>query len=154
MCDLFAYVTEAILAVAKVLRLRKPGPVFLYLFNETDGMLEFKLLLPPAGAQDVVTREVRLMLGDTPVEFTLDKNDRETGIYQAEDNTVISGSLVDVDDAGNRSEVREFSFTLTDTIAPPQPGEIGLEVVGEFETETPPEDPTDPTDPIDPEPVV
>jgi len=138
MFDLFAGVTAAINSVTKVLRLRKPGLVFLCLVNENNSMLEFKLLLPPASAADVASREVRFMIDDFLVEADLNKEDQETNLYQAEEGAVIRGTLVDIDDAGNRSEAREFEYTLNDTLAPPQPGELGLEVVAEFDTTTPP----------------
>lgn len=40
-------------------------------------------------------------------------------------------TLVDVDDAGNKSEPAEFSFVAQDTIPPAQPGSLGVTLVSE-----------------------
>lgn len=150
MFDLFAGVTAAILSVAKILRLRRPGKVFLVLYSENDGMLDFKLILPAPSASDVVARRLSLQIGqNTPLEIGL-MVDEEAPVYAGEEGDVISGSLVDIDDADNESPPRDFEFTLRDTIAPGQPGELGIEVIREYDATTP-TDPTDPTDPVDPE---
>ena len=39
--------------------------------------------------------------------------------------------LVDVDNAGNRSQESVFDFVATDTVAPGTPGELGVVVTGE-----------------------
>ena len=49
--------------------------------------------------------------------------------YNAHDGTI--GTMVDTDASGNASEPRPFSFTLVDSIAPPEPGEVGLVVTGQ-----------------------
>jgi hypothetical protein len=123
-------------SILKVLRLRRPGLVYLRIVGEfqkgSDWMLRFKLLLPAPGASDVVTRKLTVAIGAAePVTVDLPGDALESAEYSGGDNETVSGSLVDVDDAGNQSEAREFSFVLVDTLPPPQPGEIGLVVTGE-----------------------
>lgn len=151
MVDLFG-----LKAIAKILRLRRPGIVFLvYRQNKVDDMLKFVLVLPPAGAHDVVNRELSLQIGnDQPQVIDVDSSKNETSELSGLQNDVVKGSLVDIDDAGNRSEARDFEMILLDTLAPPKPGEIGLRVTDETE-DLPPVDPQFPTEPTEPEiPVV
>lgn len=123
-------------SILKLLRLRKPGLVYLRVtgvfYEGKKKMLKFKLVLPAPGASDVASRQLTVTIGTAdPQTVTLDPTAIESGEYEGEDNAAVSGSLVDTDDAGNQSEAREFSFVLTDTLAPPQPGEVGLVVTGE-----------------------
>lgn len=134
MFDFFAGVTAAILSVAKVLRLRKPGKVFLILYNEIDGMLDFQLILPAPSAHDVIERRLSVQIGTLPPLTPVLMVDEEAPVYAGTEGDVISGTLVDVDDAGNQSPPRDFEFTLQDTIAPGQPGEMGIEVIREYES--------------------
>ena len=123
-------------SILKVLRLRKPGLVFLVVTGEFKKghthMLRFKLVLPAPGASDVVNRKLTLQIGSAePESLQLPGDAVESQEFEGQDNDTVSGQLVDVDDAGNESEARTFSFVLVDTLAPPQPGEIGLVVTGE-----------------------
>lgn len=118
--------------LVKIFRLRKPGLVYVTLWQGDDGMLKFVLVLPEKGAPDVVQREVTVAVGaNEPVLVTVDGDTVKTSVFEGEDGESVVGTLVDVDDAGNKSEAREFSFVLVDTIAPPMPGEVGLEVTEE-----------------------
>ena len=100
--------------------------------NGDQKMLQFTLTLPPVGAPDVVSRELTTKVGDAePVVVVLTPDVVEQAGFECEDNAVVTAALVDVDDAGNRSEAREQSWTVVDTIAPPLPGELGLLVTGE-----------------------
>lgn len=108
-----------------------PGIITLQVTEETK-MLKFKLVLPAPGAADVVSRELSVKIADADaalIELAADA--LEADGYEGQDNAAVEVSLVDVDDAGNRSEARVQSFTLTDTIAPPVPSEIGLVVTAE-----------------------
>ncbi len=119
-------------AILKVLRLKKPNVVFIKIVSQEGNMLKFKLLLPPAGAKDVVKRNLLVQIGTGEPKTTfLDGSAVESELLEGADNDAITGSLVDVDDANNASEPRTFSFVLVDTIPPPQPGEIGVSVVSE-----------------------
>ena len=44
-------------------------------------------------------------------------------------------TLVDVDDAGNKSEPAVLTFTATDTIPPQQPGSFGVTLVSETQSD-------------------
>lgn len=123
-------------SILKVLRMRSPGLIFLRVTDKfkkgTKTMLRFKLLLPAPGASDVVARKLVVVNGNNePQQLDLPGDSLETLEMEGQDNDVVSGTLEDIDDADNVSPAREFSFVLTDTIAPPQPGEIGLVVTGE-----------------------
>lgn len=142
-------------SIEKLLRLRQPGQVYLKIVSEEGtGMLKFKIILPVAGAHDVVSRNLSIKIGDEePQVVELAGDDTESAEYTGAQGTTVSGQLTDVDDAGNVSPARDYSFTLTDTLAPPVPGEIGLLVIEELpdtEPEPEPEPPADPTDPTDP----
>ena len=116
----------------KVLRLRKPGMVFLvYRQNLENDMLKFVLVLPAASAFDVVSRELSIQVGNELSMKTIDVSKNETEELSGQEGDTVSGSLIDIDNAGNRSEPRDFEFTLVDTLAPPMPGELGLRLTGE-----------------------
>lgn len=118
--------------IVKVLRLCKPGLVFLTFYKGDDNMLKFVLTLPTKSATDVVSREVTVVVaGADPVVINLGGDAVETPEFSGEDGATVTGTLVDIDDAGNRSPAREFSFTLVDNLAPPQPGEVGVKVTAE-----------------------
>lgn len=124
--------TKELKRCRKVLSLRKPGLVYVLVTSEESGMLKFKVVLPSPGAADVVVRELTVKIGDAEATTVkLDGAAMESAEATGEDNTVVSGSLTDVDDAGNRSPVRLFEGTLTDTLAPPQPGELAIVITGE-----------------------
>lgn len=118
--------------IVKILRLCKPGMVFLSFYQGDNGMLKFVLTLPTKSAVDVVKREVTVVVGGgDPVVLELDGDALETQEFSGADGDSVAGALVDVDDAGNRSPAREFTFALVDNLAPPQPGEVGVKVTGE-----------------------
>jgi hypothetical protein len=133
--------TDSVDDLAKVVRLRQPGLVFLQFVREGfNGMKEFKLVLPPATARDVQFFEVELKVGDKDpvtlhpanVDYGKDPvNTSEIAGLQAENGTIVTGTLRDLDDAGNKSPAREFSLTVSDTNAPPMPGEVVLEITNE-----------------------
>lgn len=124
-------ILEYLKRIYYLVKLKKPGLVFISLKQGENGMLKFVLVLPEAGASDVVSREVRFSVGTELYETVLEGTAVETQEFSGNDGDAVTGSLVDVDDAGNKSEAREFVFTLVDNLAPPQPGEVGLRVTGE-----------------------
>lgn len=97
-------------------------------------MLKFELILPPISAHDVVSRLLSVKVGNGDL-ITLTPAPNELIIindkFIGNDNDAVDVSLADVDDAGNRGVSRDQSFVLLDTIAPPQPGELGLIVTEE-----------------------
>jgi hypothetical protein len=110
-----------------------PGAVKLFTLSQGENkMLNFKLVLPPPSAADVVSVELKTRIGEADeVINQYPPSQAEVDGFSGQDGDVVLVSLVDIDDAGNRSPAREQSFSLTDTIAPPQPGEIGMVVTGE-----------------------
>lgn len=145
--------------LTKVVRSQtKPGLVFLQFLKEgSNGMKVFTLKLPLATAEDVKFFEVVYKVGDaepvtlSPVNPDYGKSPATPGEIpnlQAANGTVVSGSVCCVDDAGNKSAVREFSLEVLDTSAPPMPGEVGIVITDEFADA--PVDPVDP--PVDPVP--
>ena len=116
--------------ILKVLRLKRPGKVTLSIKGEND-MLKFVLDLPSKAAPDVVSRELKVVIDGVETFEALEGDAITSTEYAGADNAVVTGSLVDVDDAGNRSEASEFSYVLVDTIAPPAPGMVGLRVTAE-----------------------
>lgn len=124
-----------------------PGPVLIHFTGESlmPDLIAFRLSLPEPSAPDVVTREIVISFADgSTATRTYAGTTRETQIFHGVQDTEISGLLVDIDDGGLRSVPREFSFTLLDTVPPPQPGAVGIEVVGETqETPITPEPPAD-----------
>lgn len=132
----FVVVVLMILAVldrVRIKRVKQP-----YLFYEQQGedtmadMLTYTIVAAPVVAGDVVSREFSV---------TVDGEDRPLQTYNAgvtdlgsvtvpQDSNVVL-SLVDVDDAGNRSEPAVVEFVAADTIAPGKPGAISVTLVGE-----------------------
>jgi len=94
-------------------------------------MILFDVILPPPGAADVVSRELTITRdGADPVLTTVGKEETKVA-GKAPQDSVLTLTLVDVDDAGNRSEPRVQTATVSDTFAPAQPGELGIVVTGE-----------------------
>lgn len=134
---LFLYFTNANLKeifrlLETIIKPRKPTGISYLVLKEVNDMLKFVLTLPQAGAADVVARKLTVKVGDAEAEsFDLAGDAVESQEFECADNTEVTGSLVDVDDAGNESAASEFSFVIVDTFPPPQPGEVGVKVTGE-----------------------
>jgi hypothetical protein len=123
-------INSTCLSILKVLRLKKPGKVSITMF-EGEGMLSFVLTLPERSAKDVVARELTVSVDGVETVESLNGDSVESQVYSGLDNAAVAGRLVDIDDAGNRSDPSEFTFVLVDTIAPPAPGQVGLKVTAE-----------------------
>lgn len=135
MIKVFRELVKAIDALTKAVRLRKPSRVFLVV-RSGDSMLKFVLMLPAKSATDVVARRLSVQVDQNePTSYDIEPSEQEfeDERFVGQDNAVVRGSLVDIDNAGNQSVPRDFEFILIDTIAPPQPGEIGLKVTEEIE---------------------
>lgn len=81
---------------------------------------------------DVVSRMLTITVNgedmgtvDVPVDAT------ELSVFSAPQDADVTLTLVDVDDAGNKSAPAVYSFVATDTIAPAQPGGLGVTLTGE-----------------------
>lgn len=135
----------------------KAGDVSIRVFEGEFGMLQFCLCLPKQSCHDVVSRRLTVYVdGAGPTVIDLDAGVVEYEGFEGVHGSVVSGSLVDIDAAGNESLPSEFSFTLVDTFPPPMPGQVGVKVVGQThpEPEVPaePEVPVEPENPLDSEP--
>lgn len=95
-------------------------------------MLEFVITLPPTTTADTVARELVVTVGDSePAVLAPDITAVESAGLSGSDNAAVHAGLVDIDDAGNRSQASVLDAVLADTIAPPQPGQMGIRVTGE-----------------------
>jgi hypothetical protein len=93
-------------------------------------MLVYSAVLGPAADADVVSQEVTVDVAGVPTITSYPK-EGATFEIRALDNETVTLTTVAIDDASNRSEPRVQSFVATDTIAPSQPGEIAVTLVGE-----------------------
>jgi hypothetical protein len=127
--------TAELVRLRRVIGLRKPGLVFAKMILEGEVMSVFALVLPAPGSADVVARELVVSVnGGEPVTVTLDGTALESAEFVANQGDIVTGSLVDIDDAapvGLRSEPSVFELVLADTIAPAQPGAVGARMVSE-----------------------
>ena len=96
-------------------------------------MLQFKLQLPTPTVSDVVAQEVSVTINaGNPIILILTPGSEVVDAqFEGATGAEVATTLVDIDSSDNRSEPRNLVFVLTDTIAPPQPGEIGLTVTGQ-----------------------
>lgn len=99
--------------------------------REEDGMLTFSVQLGPKLAQDVVSRELSVTVNESTETRTLGPDESVAEGFSGEDNAAVHVELVDVDDAGNRSEPGVLDAVLTDTLPPPQPNVLGIQVTSE-----------------------
>jgi len=113
--------------------LYRPGKVEIKTKGRVDMAILFDVSLPPPGATDVVSRELFLTIDGAIVEVPLlPGNATIASGFQGPQGATVGATLVDIDDAGNRSEPSpKLVATLQDTIPPPAPGELGLIVTGE-----------------------
>lgn len=115
--------------IAPYLPPRQPLPVAVSLNREDASMLVYSLTLPPPGASDVVKRTLKQTVNGVELP-NVDVTDGFEVSYN--DNDSVTLSLFDTDDAGNESPPSDpFAFTATDTIAPPQPGQVGVALLRE-----------------------
>lgn len=83
--------------------------------------------------RDVVARELTVIVnGEASGEpRTYPGSATDLGEVRVEQDANVVLALVDVDDAGNRSQPATVEFTATDTIPPAQPGAFGVQLVRE-----------------------
>jgi len=97
-------------------------------------VLTYRVSVAPAVDADVTERLLSVYVGgaDSPREvrrFTPETSD--LGDIHVDQDTTVRLELVDVDDAGNRSEPAVLEFVAVDTIPPAQPGALGVTLVRE-----------------------
>jgi hypothetical protein len=99
----------------------------------SDMALVYKVSAGKSSAADVVSRELSVVVNGVaisePVSFSGDATD--FGEIRIEQGSEVTMTLVDIDDAKNRSEPAVLAFVAADTIAPPQPGEFGVTLARE-----------------------
>lgn len=123
---------EAIVALTKVLRLKQPGNVYPRLVYEGEKMSKFVLVLPTPSAADVVERIVEFNVNSGPQTDQVLTGDATVSLeFEANEGDTVVGQLIDVDDAANQSAPSQFSFALTDNLAPPEPGQVGFQMTEE-----------------------
>jgi len=114
---------------------QKPGPLLVIIAGE-DQMADkimFRVVLPAPSAADVVTRELTVDINGTVQVLTLAVEDTNPLEFSGDQGAQVSVSLVDIDDFGNRSEAASMMpQQLADNFAPPAPGDLGFELVGEI----------------------
>jgi len=94
---------------------------------------------------DVVSRELTVTVnGVESTVVTAAGNATDLGSVDVPQDALVVLSLVDVDDAGNKSEPATVEFTALDTLAPAQPGGFNVTLVSEkvVEESTPETDTT------------
>ena len=93
--------------------------------------LKYKATLPAAGASDVVSRKFSVTENGVESITELAATATEATFTVARDASV-SVKLADVDGSGNQSPWSDaVAFTATDTVPPPQPGQISIESLGQ-----------------------
>jgi hypothetical protein len=128
--------TKEVVKLRKTIGMRTPGLVYVKMISEgINGMSKFALVLPESGAADTAAREVIFSVnGGDPITQNLVGTATASEEFDGEQGQFVTGTLVDIDDATptpNRSEPRTFELELVDTIAPPQPGEVGVRMISE-----------------------
>jgi hypothetical protein len=126
-----------------------PGLVTLTVINQIgETMLQYRLNVPPLDKTNPRTKDVatRTLTVSSPASYVATLNDpaqvqSDTPVpVEADDSGAILtgdaaqhiiGTLVDTDASGNPSDPRPFDIVLSDSIAPPEPGEVGAEVIGQ-----------------------
>lgn len=95
-------------------------------------LIQFKVVLPPVVDPDVVGRELTVQVGDgVPEVEAIDNEALEAVGFEGPQDSAVKLSLVNIDDAGNRSVPSVLEAVLLDTIAPAQPGDMAIVAIGE-----------------------
>ena len=113
---------------------KKPGPILFIIAGE-DQMADkiiFRVVLPNASAADVKTREITVDIDGEVLCWVTDVVGTTSYEFTGPQGAQVCVTLVDIDDAGNRSEPASLTQQLTDNFAPPAPGAIGFEFVNEI----------------------
>jgi hypothetical protein len=134
--DFCGRVVAALESIAKNIYLirfqnHRPGRLTLLTIGQNNMALKFKVVLPTELTPDVINRELTVTInGETQVQ-NVAKETAEVGDFEGPDGAIVELSLVDVDDAGNRSDASVLTTSLTDTIAPAKPGDLAMVVTAE-----------------------
>jgi hypothetical protein len=110
---------------------KKPKKVSVELINEENGMLRYKITPNSATAPDVVKRKISINIdGNMNVqEYGIDE---EVPNLELEQDQVAAITEQQIDDNNNISSASDpYVFTANDTLAPPTPGQISVELIEE-----------------------
>jgi len=110
-----------------------PRPPKVGIYSKGEGVmgLKFKATLAAPGASDVAARKLSITENGTERVVDLAAADLTAEFSVARD-AAVSVKLADVDGSGNQSEWSEpAEFTANDTFAPPAPGQVGIEALGQ-----------------------
>lgn len=112
-------------------------------------VLTYAVSVGPVVDSDVVERQLSVSVDgvagpDGYKSYAADVTD--LGEVAVPQNAVVVLTLVDVDDAGNRSEPAVLEFVATDTLPPAKPGSLGVTLVSEKPADVVPETPEPPVD--------
>lgn len=88
----------------------------------------YTIALPPPGAADVTIREMSKQIASDPLVKIELPGASTQFVFEVADSTPVSLILVDIDEAGNRSDPSQpFTFMSdADDIPPPQPGSMSI----------------------------
>ena len=116
-------------------QLSKPGQVTILPKEQVMDKITFKVLLPTLTDADVVSRELTVKVADgTPVIKTVAQDVVSIDGFDGLQGTAVQLSLVDIDDAGNRSEASTITAVLKDVFPPAKPGFLSIVQTGEVIT--------------------
>lgn len=95
-------------------------------------ILTYQVSAAASTAGDAVSREVSLSInGAQPVVTVYAPTATDLGSVTVPQNSEVTITVVDVDDAGNRSEPAFVSFVAADMLPPPAPGAVTVALVSE-----------------------
>lgn len=86
---------------------------------------------PPAANTDIISQELKLIIEGEEVStqtFEVTKASAEVRVPEGKTARV---EVVHIDNAGNRSEPAIREFTAVDTLPPPKPGDMTVELTNE-----------------------
>ena len=102
--------------------------------NNMADVLTYRVSVGAPESADVVERQLVVAVGDSATVdvFKVFPGDAtDLGEVSAPQGASVLLTLVDVDDAGNRSEPAVLEFVAEDTLPPAQPGSFGVTLVRE-----------------------
>ena len=114
-------------------RMRQPKAVRFSLIRRArlSMGLVYAVTAGPAVDPDVVSRRLSVTVGGETTTTSFSADSTSFGEVTVPQDAAVVLTLVDVDDAGNVSQPAVVEFVATDTIAPAQPGELGVSLVRE-----------------------
>ena len=100
---------------------------------EIDSMATFRhtFSLSPVTVSDVQTRKVSIKVGnEDPIVQSLAGVALVSDPIDLDLGSVVTVTFQDIDTSGNASPISDpFTFTVVDTVPPPQPGAVGIATI-------------------------